>query len=296
MTETSERAIVFRCEADSLLGILHTPAHGAARIGVLVVVGGPQYRVGSHRQFVLMSRALARAGFAVFRFDYRGMGDSEGEPHTFEDIHADIRAALDAFCAEHPNLDGIVLWGLCDAASATLLFGAHERLRGLILANPWVRTVQGEARAYLKHYYLQRLLQSGFWRKVAAGAFNPVRAARELLDTVGTTRRSGAPGGAGPGSFVTRMLTGLRRFDGPVLLLVSERDLVAREFLDLCARENQWQAAISSARVRVRHLSGADHTFSSRAALELATETCIHWLSELSAAAQPRASTAARGQ
>ena len=48
------------------------------------MVGGPQYRVGSHRQFTLMARAFAAAGYPVLRFDYRGIGDSEGESRGFE--------------------------------------------------------------------------------------------------------------------------------------------------------------------------------------------------------------------
>ena len=59
----TEQTTAFACAGETLLGILaepQTPAH----TGVVVVVGGPQYRVGSHRQFVLLSRALAAAGFA----------------------------------------------------------------------------------------------------------------------------------------------------------------------------------------------------------------------------------------
>ena len=42
---------------------------------VLVVVGGPQVRAGSHRHFVQLARHLATHGHAVMRFDVRGMGD-----------------------------------------------------------------------------------------------------------------------------------------------------------------------------------------------------------------------------
>jgi len=51
----------------------------AADTGVLIVVGGPQYRVGSHRQFVMLARFLADHGVPCMRFDYRGMGDVSGE-------------------------------------------------------------------------------------------------------------------------------------------------------------------------------------------------------------------------
>ncbi|MDQ2695687.1 MAG: hydrolase 1, exosortase A system-associated, partial [Pseudomonadota bacterium] len=113
MTET---AFVFACRGDELPGILHHGAAGAAR-GLLLVVGGPQYRVGSHRQFVLLARDLAAAGIPVLRFDYRGMGDAGGDFAGFEGVDDDIAAALDAFFARCPGLREVVLWGLCDAAS-----------------------------------------------------------------------------------------------------------------------------------------------------------------------------------
>jgi hypothetical protein len=46
---------------------------------VVIIVVGPQYRAGLHRQFVSLARTLSTAGFLVLRYDYRGMGDSDGE-------------------------------------------------------------------------------------------------------------------------------------------------------------------------------------------------------------------------
>src|SRR5690242_8322760 len=129
----SELALTFDCRGQSLVGILSGTGEVAER-GVLVVVGGPQYRVGSHRQFTLLARHLAERGLPALRFDYRGMGDSEGDARTFERVGADIRSAMDRFFASVPGLKDVVIWGLCDAASASLFY-AHQdaRVSGLVL-------------------------------------------------------------------------------------------------------------------------------------------------------------------
>ncbi len=65
-----------------------------------------------------------------------------------------------------------MIWGLCDAASAALFFAHREpRVRGLILVNPWARTIGGNAKTYIKHYYTARLLDPSFWRKLVSGRF-----------------------------------------------------------------------------------------------------------------------------
>ncbi len=120
-----ERAIVFMCDGNRLLGILHEPSN-ATRRGILVVVGGPQYRVGSHRHFVILARALAGKGVPVMRFDRRGMGDSDGPSKDFDEIGLDIQCALEQFFRELPGLDGVVLLGLCDGAEDLSLVGRRR--------------------------------------------------------------------------------------------------------------------------------------------------------------------------
>ncbi|WP_313872610.1 serine aminopeptidase domain-containing protein [Rugamonas sp. DEMB1] len=109
-----EHALQFSCDDAALIGILSRPRQAATR-GVLVVVGGPQYRAGSHRQFTLLARALAAQGIPVLRFDYRGMGDSEGAARDFEAVSADLRAAIDEFFRQVPTLRDVVLWGCATA-------------------------------------------------------------------------------------------------------------------------------------------------------------------------------------
>jgi exosortase A-associated hydrolase 1 len=279
MNPMHEKALVFDCAGDRLLGILHLPSSDPRPLGVLIVVGGPQYRAGSHRQFVLMARALAAAGYPVLRFDHRGIGDSDGAPRSFEDLDQDIRAALDALHGELPQLRGTAVFGLCDGASAALMYCRRDpRLAGLILANPWVHSEAGAAKAYVKHYYGRRLLQPGFWRKVISGKFD---AAGSLRDLAAKLRASARGPSAPRGSFRERMLEGFAAFAGPVLVQVSGRDLTAAEFVDLCASDARWRVALDRRNVVLRRYEDADHTFASAGAFNTAVADCRAWLDAL---------------
>jgi exosortase A-associated hydrolase 1 len=241
----------------------------------LIVVGGPQYRVGSHRQFVLLARELATHGVPVMRFDYRGMGDSEGDVRNFEDIGDDIRHAADRFFAELPSMHEIVTWGLCDAASAALFYAHRDpRVSGLVLLNPWARTDEGMAKAYLKHYYLARLSDRDLWDKIIRGRFDYADATRSLFRLIGraipgitknsATGSSGRGGQRGTASLPVRMCDGLERFRGKVLLVMSGNDLTAQEFTDMVKGSSKWQQLLAASRVQRRDLPQANHTFSQR--------------------------------
>ncbi|MEX2123353.1 MAG: hydrolase 1, exosortase A system-associated [Woeseia sp.] len=279
-----ERPVVFDCAGDRLVGILHASEHDA-ETGVVIVVGGPQYRVGSHRQFVLMARRFAAAGIPVLRFDVRGMGDSEGQPRSFESLDDDIRAAIDCFTATLPGLTKIVLLGLCDAASANLIYcHTDPRVSGLILLNPWVRTTQGEAKTYLRHYYMQRLLQKTFWRKVLAGEFTVGRSLREFFHSLRAARISTSARQSAEkqttGSFVERMRSGLVSFRHSILVIISGRDLTAQEFMDLSKVDKHWRIAVRQSSSVIHEFPDADHTLSSRPVLDSVTRCCISWLGE----------------
>lgn len=273
MTSYQERAVAFECGGNTLIGILSQP-DAPARRGVLIVVGGPQYRAGSHRQFTLLARALAANGVPALRFDYGGMGDSEGAPKTFEAVQKDIRRAVDLMVAESAGLKEVVVWGLCDAASAALFYGHTDaRIAGLVLVNPWVRTAEGLAQAQLQHYYGARLRDPELWRKIGRGEFNFKSAAAALARTagkalaakLGTDRaRPRERPGCGIAPLPERMRDGLARFRGRVMLILSGDDLTAREFETLVNSSKDWRALLSGPQVTRRDLPQANHTFSRR--------------------------------
>lgn len=299
MSTQDERPLIFPCGADRLVGVVHHTETKSPRAGVLVIVGGPQYRVGSHRQFILMARELARHGYPVMRFDYRGMGDSEGQVRGFELVDDDILAATDAFFSSVPSLSQVVLWGLCDGASAAAMYARRDsRVAGLVLVNPWVRTPAGEAKAYVQHYYARRLLQGSFWRKLLTGRLEVLPAVRDFLLTLGHARAKkpvGAPEGARQG-FVERMYQGLGDFERPVMVLISGRDLTAAEFVTLCNEDPRWKRLLSRSNVCLVRLDEADHTFSGRLMLASAIESCAAWLhSALGGDCAPRSAVGQSG-
>ena len=275
-----EQALVFPCEGEELIGVVAAPDDPGA-LGVLVIVGGPQYRAGSHRQFVLLARAVAQAGYAALRFDYRGMGDSSGPMRSFEQIDRDIGAAVDAFLAATPAVNRVALWGLCDAASAAMMYAPGDaRVAGIAMLNPWARSEQTIAGARVKHYYLSRLAQREFWSKLRRGKLSVAGSLQGVLKDLSLALRPRRPDDApaAANSFQARMARGLRTFAGPVLAVFSGKDLTAKEFLGVAASDAQWTGLLQSPRVARFDLDEADHTFS-REEWRLRVEALtIEWL------------------
>lgn len=287
-----EQPIVFSCQDNELIGIVH-PAETPSKtttLGVLIVVGGPQYRVGSHRQFVLLARSLAANGIPAMRFDYRGMGDAEGETRSFAAVDDDIAAAIAVFYEAQPQLTGVVIWGLCDAASAALFYAYQdERVRGLVLLNPWVFTEQGSAKTYLKHYYWQRLLSPDLWRKIFSLQFD-YRASFASLISLSKRLLYSSAASASKDQQLTvvdanlalpiRMRHCLQRFQHPVLLILSGRDLTADEFREAVKQDAQWQQLLADSRVSQQDFAAADHTFSSQAWRKQVADWTLAWLKQ----------------
>lgn len=257
-----EAPIVFDCEGSRLVGIVAQPPV-AHETGVVIIVGGPQYRAGSHRQFTLLARQLADQGIASIRFDYRGMGDSEGARRNFDQLDADIRAALDALLRHAPAVRRVALWGLCDAASAALYYGHTDaRVSKLVLLNPWVHSPAGAARARLKHYYLARLLQPAFWAKLFSGKLRLRESARDL--TQAAQRLVNADPRHGSTDYISRMLQGLQQFEGDTLFMLSGQDLTAQEFMALAAQDPHWALRCAAPNISQLCLKEANHTFATR--------------------------------
>ncbi|KQW42198.1 MULTISPECIES: hydrolase 1, exosortase A system-associated [unclassified Roseateles] len=279
-----ESVLSFVCDGTPLVGILAEPSDRApADVGVLIIVGGPQYRAGSHRQFTLLARHLAANGFAALRFDYRSMGDSPGEARDFLGVDADIAAAIAALLAARPALKRVALWGLCDAASAALLYlesTRDPRVAGVALLNPWVRSAATLAQTHVKHYYWRRLREPAFWLKLLKGGVGSA-ALRGLASNLRLARGAGQKPDSR--SFQDRMAEGLRGFDGPALLVLSGDDYTAKEFIEHSSSSPVWRTLLQAPTLQTRPLPGADHTLSNSTHRQDTEAQTLTWLKNICA-------------
>lgn len=235
------RHLHFACGTAHLTGTLD---EGDATSGLLLVSGGNETRAGAFSGQAELAVRIAAAGFPVFRFDRRGVGDSEGENTGFLGSQGDIAAALAAFLTEMPQLTRVVAFGNCDAASALMLSGGAG-FQALVLANPWTFDSDDAPPppAAIRARYAARLREKGAIRRLLTGDVSFAKLLRGLL---GALRPAPSPGGLS-----ARMKQGLATFSGPVEILIASRDRTGQAFVA------QWNEDDP----RLAHCPDASHGF-----------------------------------
>jgi exosortase A-associated hydrolase 1 len=185
-------------------------------IGVLMVTGGSQTRVGSHRMYERLAKTLATHGYPCLRFDRRGVGDSSGEDPGFRESGPDVSAAAAAFRVEAPAVDRIVGLGLCDGATALALHGAPAGISGLIMVNPWLVEASSGAPppAAIRSHYRRRLLSVSGWKRLLTGSVN-------LRKLAGGLKKAGS---STDSSLAAEAARGLARFKRPAALIIANGD------------------------------------------------------------------------
>ena len=247
-----------------------------ARTAVVIVVGGPQFRVGSHRQFVLLARFLAARGIMALRFDYSGMGYSEGPDKEFYEIDDDIAAAIELVCSTNPNIESIFLWGLCDAATALAFYAYRDaRINGLVLLNPWVRSEHSHSKMLLSEYYYRRLTDWAKWKELLVSPNKIIRAvisfAVVLLNILKSVFQSKTEAKTElqlsleyrKTEIADAMFEGLNHYTGKICLILSGNDLTAAEFEQVLENSSWLKSELNRAKTSIHRIDRATHTFSS---------------------------------
>ncbi|MGN6499985.1 MAG: hydrolase 1, exosortase A system-associated [Tsuneonella sp.] len=235
--------LTFECQETTLAGTIDT-APGTS--GLLLVTGGNEIRSGAFSGQAQLAARIARKGFPVFRFDRRGVGDSDGENAGFRKSRKDIEAALAAFRAMAPNMERVVGFGNCDAASA-LMLAEGAGCDALVLSNPW--TIEGASEdttlppAAVRARYAEKLRNPRELVRLVTGGVNLRKLARGMVQAA----RPHAP----PSSLAQEMKAGIAGFEGPVRFLVAGADRTGQAF------EAAWDAGDA----RLVRCAGATHAW-----------------------------------
>ncbi|ATY31817.1 hydrolase 1, exosortase A system-associated [Sphingomonas psychrotolerans] len=247
------KLIAFLCAGETLLGTLD---EAPGPTGLLIVSGGNEIRIGTHRGMALLAQRIAEAGHPVFRFDRRGIGDSTGDNGGFESSADDIAVAASSFRAES-GVTRIVALGNCDAATALAFFHARAGIDALILANPWViePTDDLPPAAAIRARYAERLRDPREWLRLLRGGVN----ISKLISGLAKASRKQSQQADG---LPARLGSALGHGDIPITVLLAKGDNTAIAFHDA------WRGAAfetARARVMITELDSASHSFASAA-------------------------------
>ncbi len=237
---------------------------GGSSVGLLIVSGGNEIRSGAHAGQARLAAEIAAKGHSVFRYDRRGIGDSEGENGGFEASAPDIASALDAFRHHAPHVKRIVAYGNCDAATALAMFHEGCGVDALLIANPWViegATANNDAptkpnAAAIRARYWSRIknprsLIDLFTGKINLGklAGGLIRAAKKEV----------------PSALADRLSSALCNSDIPVKILIARRDTTAMAFMGAW-NDAKFSALRARTNVEMAICDTASHSFADPAA------------------------------
>jgi alpha-beta hydrolase superfamily lysophospholipase len=94
----SGRPTWFGDVSSPLFGVVHVPAGGVARAGIVICPPLGKEHVDTYRGLKMLAQQLCASGFAVLRFDYRGTGDSaesQCADTAVDDYRHSIRTAVE---------------------------------------------------------------------------------------------------------------------------------------------------------------------------------------------------------
>ncbi len=260
-------AILFDCGADCLAGTLDK---AAGQTGLLIISGGNEIRAGAYGGQAAMAATFAALGYPTFRYDRRGVGDSEGENGGFESSSDDIAAALSAFKKAVPHVTRIVAFGNCDAASALALFHNDLAIDALILANPWViedalRTdaisaVRSEGQsapsaAAIRARYWARIKNPRSIFDLLSGKIDIKKLAYGIMKAAKKNAH---------GNLSARIAMALTKSSLPVFIVIAKRDTTALEFMSAWSG-NGYSAVRRKANITLSNIDTASHSFSDAA-------------------------------
>lgn len=251
--------IIFECDGARLIGTLDN-AKGEA--GLLIVSGGNEIRCGAYAGQADLAAIFAAQGIPVFRYDRRGVGDSEGTNDGFESSHDDIAAAVTAFRDAAPHMRRIVAYGNCDAATALALFHGGLSIDALVLANPWITETAAQddefympapnpSPAAIRARYWAKLKNPRSFNDLLTGKINLKKLMRGIVKALVKST---------PTVLAKQLANALAQTAVPVRILIAKRDTTALEFVSMWFGD-EYAAARIKTNITLTSVDTASHSF-----------------------------------
>ncbi len=256
-----EHPVTFNSHGQQVVGMLHLPDSTGPHPGVVMCHGFTGNKAESHFIFTKLARALASAGIAALRFDFRGSGDSEGlfEEMTVSGEVADAMQALHVL-AGHEKIDS-----------------ARIGLLGFSLGGCVAALVAGSSDA---------VQTTALW----APANDPSNIARKRGLDMASDFAADIGNGLALGRAFVEELPRIRPVDeiagarGPVLILHGSEDGAVPVDTSLQYADVLAEAGVPCSRIVI---DGADHTFASIEHERLVIQETVAWFHRHLGAREP---------
>ena len=125
-----QSAIDFKSKRLRLEGVISTPTDGASSLPAVAVCHPHPMLGGDMNSPIVTSicRAASNEGFATLRFNFRGVGDSEGEFSNGKDESEDVKAALNVL-TRWPGMDRKRVGVVGYSAGASIMLDGMKRIK-----------------------------------------------------------------------------------------------------------------------------------------------------------------------
>jgi pimeloyl-ACP methyl ester carboxylesterase len=284
MSERIHHRAVLLGARKTLVGVMTEPDDYKSddRPVFVILNSGIIHRVGHHRMYVTLARALAGAGYQALRFDLSGIGDSESRGDALsplDGVLADVREVVD-WLATTREARRIILVGLCSGADHSLVYAISDpRVCGLVLLDPSIPPTWG----YYVRDLLHHLMRPQAWINLATGGGRQwTRLGRAIGLTYGNVRERHSLDLSDPAIRLFLQNTYQRSMDlGMKCLAVFTSGMphqhnYRRQILDA------FPTVPFTGRLQLEYFSGCDHVFTSENDRERLFAIILSWVAATS--------------
>jgi dienelactone hydrolase len=290
MTERQQIVTFPNRDGLTLVGVVHEPVSAGRRdVAVILLSPGVKMRVAPQRLYVRLAEMLTSIGFTVLRFDFYGLGDSEGtinEP-LLKDLYGsiqvgryigDTRDAIEWMQRTY-GFRRVIVGGLCGGAITGLLAAAEDPAVCGVLGygvpvmldsstiDPRKYMTAGQLSS-IRAKYLAKLRNPSAWLRILTFKTD-FRLLWKALRKSARPKPAAAAASAPPvddnsNPCFPRALFKVLGRSTPVLLLFSGADRLYAEFNEKFLTRHGEQFDAHAAQVDVRVVDSANHVFTFR--------------------------------